>query len=290
MDRCVSLVAIVLMASGAKAAPTPETVELFVGKCASCHSVGAGPRVGPDLKGVTERRNADWLSRMIKAPSGLLDSDADARALLGQFNNVRMPDLGLSEAQVATLVSLLDECSRNTCDLAPKMKPVTQATDADIAMGQALFEGVHRPKNEAPACISCHTVDNVGGVLGGGTLAKNLTTSFARLGEPGLDAALKAPAFPLMNKIFADRPLTGEEVFALRAFLYHANRTQLAEPTNTPQHNASPSLPESPAGGPWNVPLAACLGAISALVVLNALWSRRLRGVRSAIVHPGRPS
>lgn len=279
MERPLWIVAILLSAAPAFAAPPPETVELFVGKCASCHSVGSGQRVGPDLKGATERRSGAWLQRMIQAPSGLLDSDADARALLGQFNNVRMPDLGLNDAQVASLIALIDECSKNACDLAPKMKPVTQATDADIAMGREIFQGVHQAKNGAPACISCHTVDTVDGVLAGGTLAKNITTSFARLGEPGLDAALKSPAFPLMNKVFGDRPLTGEEVYALRAFLYNANRTQIADTEHAAAHD-----------GPWSVPLAAGLVAVATLVILNAIWSRRLRGVRSAIVHPGEHS
>ena len=51
---------------------------------------------------------------MIKTPNALLGSDPDARALLKKFNNVRMPDLGLSDAEVATLIEILTSCSVET--------------------------------------------------------------------------------------------------------------------------------------------------------------------------------
>ena len=35
--------------------PDPAAVDLFVRKCASCHTVGEGDRVGPDLKGSVEQ-------------------------------------------------------------------------------------------------------------------------------------------------------------------------------------------------------------------------------------------
>ncbi|HSB31753.1 MAG TPA: c-type cytochrome [Candidatus Sulfobium mesophilum] len=34
---------------------------LFERKCAPCHSIGTGKKVGTDLRGVTERRKRDWL-------------------------------------------------------------------------------------------------------------------------------------------------------------------------------------------------------------------------------------
>ena len=64
-------------------APDPATVELFVRKCASCHTVGKGDRVGPDLKGAVERRGKPWVERFVAAPSTMLDSDPQARELLG---------------------------------------------------------------------------------------------------------------------------------------------------------------------------------------------------------------
>ena len=253
-------------AQGAPAAVDP-TVDLFARKCASCHTVGKGQRVGPDLEGVLDRRDRGWVERFIKAPSTMLDADPAARQLLSQFGGVRMPDLGLSDREVSALADLIARCTAEPCDLVGAFTPVTTATAADIASGRDLFLGRSALKSGAAQCVSCHTVQGAGGGIAGGLLAKDLTNVYGRLGDQGLDAALKSPAFPVMNKIFAERPLQPDEVFALRAFLYDANRKEPA---------AEDAL---------SLPLVACLGTIAVLIALNAAWARRLRGVRLPLVH-----
>jgi cytochrome c2 len=56
------------MALGAKF--SPEAAATFNGRCTACHTYGKGIKVGPDLKGVTERRKRDWLLKFIHASSG----------------------------------------------------------------------------------------------------------------------------------------------------------------------------------------------------------------------------
>ncbi|MEO8500521.1 MAG: cytochrome c [Vicinamibacteria bacterium] len=254
-------------ASAASAGPDDPAIDLFVRKCSSCHTVGKGVRVGPDLKGATERRDRVWLESFIKAPSIKLDSDPVARGLVTQFAGVRMPDLGLSDAEITSLADLIDRCSKAPCDLAGKFTPVATATVQDMARGRALFLGEEALKSGAPQCLSCHTVQGAGGGIAGGLLAKDLTNVFGRLGDQGLDAALKSPPFPVMNRIFAARPLQPDEVFALRSFLYDANRKVPAEE------------------GGVSLLLVALLGVGVVLIVLNAAWSGRLRGVRLPLVH-----
>ena len=244
--------------------------QLFIDKCASCHSVGKGDRVGPDLIGVHERRDRDWLTRIIAAPSGMLASDPDARQLLLQYGNIKMPDLGLSDDQVVGLIDLIERCSATPCELAGKFVPVTEATEADIARGEALFLGFEPLVNGAVPCLACHTVQGAATVIPGGTLAMDLTHTYARLGDEGLDAALKSPAFLLMNKVYVDHPLDAEEAFALRAYLHEVNR---AEPATT----RSASLP-----------LFGFITAGIALAILNAFWARRLRGVRQPLTRSSR--
>lgn len=248
------------------------TKELYIAKCASCHSVGGGDRVGPDLKGVVENRARDWLVKMIGTPSQLLGSDPDARALLAKYNNIKMPDLGLDDAQVSALIDLLDRCSKEACVLKGKLVPVTKATKADIKRGHDLFVGRESQENGGPPCISCHSAQGANSILAGGILSKDLTNSFARLGDEGLDAALKNPAFEVMNKVYGDRPLKTEEVFALRAFLYTTNR------------GATDEL-EGSSGHAMAVPLVGILLVVIVLMLLNAAWSRRLSGVRQPLVN-----
>ena len=82
---------------------------LFVKACASCHTIGQGDHVGPDLQGVTSRRDRAWLSRFLQAPNVMrAKKDPIAVALSAKFPGVLMPNLGLSEPDVEDLLAYLD--------------------------------------------------------------------------------------------------------------------------------------------------------------------------------------
>jgi mono/diheme cytochrome c family protein len=89
-----------------QAAETGE--QIFQSKCTACHTIGKGKLVGPDLAGVTMRREESWLSRQIKEPDRLLaESDPIALRLLQEANNVPMVPLGMSDAEVAAVIGYL---------------------------------------------------------------------------------------------------------------------------------------------------------------------------------------
>jgi len=92
--------------SQGKAAETGQ--QIFQSLCAACHTIGKGKLVGPDLAGVTSRREDDWLVRQIKEPDRLLaENDPIATQLLQEANNVPMVPLGLSDAQVEAVIAYL---------------------------------------------------------------------------------------------------------------------------------------------------------------------------------------
>ena len=72
----------------------------FESKCLACHSVGQGRKLGPDLAGVTKRRDDAWLSRWLKSPEKMLETDAAAKAMLKEFNNLPMPNQNLSDTEI----------------------------------------------------------------------------------------------------------------------------------------------------------------------------------------------
>ena len=72
----------------------------FESKCLACHSVGQGKKLGPDVAGVTNRRSDAWLARWLKEPEKMLETDADAKAMLKEYNNVPMPNQSLSDAEI----------------------------------------------------------------------------------------------------------------------------------------------------------------------------------------------
>jgi nitrite reductase (NO-forming) len=76
----------------------------FESKCLACHTVGGGDKVGPDLAGVTKRRSDGWLARWLKEPEKMLETDADAKAMLKKFNNLPMPNQNLSDKEISRYI------------------------------------------------------------------------------------------------------------------------------------------------------------------------------------------
>lgn len=102
--------------AGVTAAPggseTPGRA-LFVKACSSCHSVGEGEKVGPDLAGVTVRRDPSWVKAYVTAPEKLRGAnDAIALDLRKRFAAVRMPNLGLSEDDASDIVAYLERAAK----------------------------------------------------------------------------------------------------------------------------------------------------------------------------------
>ncbi len=215
-----------LVILGLAAAPIRLTAQeasgeaLFQQKCAACHLTSSDRLVGPGLAGVTTRRDRAWLKRFIMQPDQMLASgDSIANALLLEYQ-VPMPNLGITDAEAEALIVFLGGAQAS----APPAV-VEQATEEQIVLGQDLFQGTKRLTNGGPTCNSCHDVTN-DAVIGGGILARELTTVFSRLGGPGVRAILGSPPFPVMQRAYQDTPLTDEEVAALVGFLERADAEQ----------------------------------------------------------------
>lgn len=97
--------------------PPSSGEELFRTRCASCHSLGPqdgqgiGMRsIGPDLVGVTGRRDPAWLSRWIREPDRMLaERDPIATALFERFEKIPMPNLRLDENSAQAIIEFLRE-------------------------------------------------------------------------------------------------------------------------------------------------------------------------------------
>lgn len=97
----------------------------------------------------------------------------------------------------------------------------------NIKKGLDLFEGTVRLKNGGAPCNVCHHVESEA-VIGGGVLARDLTTVFSRMGGEGVVAMLprngmESP-FPVMQAAFQGKPITEDEVLALASFLQNADK------------------------------------------------------------------
>ena len=128
--------------------------------------------------------------------------------------------------------------------------------------------GTLAQKNGGPSCISCHSVNGLGG-FGGGSLAPELTTVFERYeGRKTLSTWLSAPATPTMNAVFKSQPLDPEEIIAIAAFFQYTLQR----------------APEDASTGRLNFILLGLGGMIVLLAVFDAVWHKRFRAVRRPLV------
>jgi mono/diheme cytochrome c family protein len=204
--------------------------ELFDKECAGCHTIGGGDSGGPDLKGVTGKRPAAWLERVIVEPDKLTaDKDPTQLGLVKQYGG-EMPNLGISRNDAKKIIAWLQNVSpvplsSGTAPPAePAPKPVeTVVTPELVARGKALFTGGKPFVNGGAPCTACHGF-GISGVTGG-TLAVDLSKRVEAaveiveaVGEQGFRGMLRIANFPIMRKIYADKPLTEEEITSLVAF------------------------------------------------------------------------
>ena len=123
---------------------------VFELKCKACHTIGGGPLAGPDLLGVTEKREREWLERWLAEPDKMLaEGDPIAMKLLEEFNNVPMPNLALTDTDVENLLAYLEGAEPDSAEVAA-------LSGGDAAKGTALFSGGTRLQNGGTACLSCH--------------------------------------------------------------------------------------------------------------------------------------
>ena len=218
---------------GSQSASAQESgKQIFQKSCAACHSIGGGRLVGPDLKGVNDRRPEDWLLKFTKSSQTLVKSgDKTAVALFEEFNKIPMPDQALSDEQIRKVLAHIKEtgsspaAGKETAALSAQAakESAAEGTPAEILLGGNLFEGKIRFANGGPSCNACHHVTS-DTLLGGGLLAAELSLVFSRMGHAGVRAVIENSPFPVMQAAYAGKDLTGKEINALVGFLQHVDK------------------------------------------------------------------
>lgn len=242
--------------------PSQDAESLFQTNCAACHTISGGDTIGPDLAGVTTRRDRDWLTRWITNPPEMVaDGDPIATELLAAFNGVQMPALPISAEDIEALIAYFEEQDGGS---APAPAPIAaQPGDGNVEAGRNLFTGSSTLQNGGPSCRACHSIAGIG-ALGGGKLGPDLTTTYDRLG----DAMITWPETSVtMRPIFTDKTLTDAEKADLLAFFQSTDVT------------------ERSAAVIWQLAGLSLLGAAAIGLLVHLIWRRRLTGVRGPMVN-----
>jgi mono/diheme cytochrome c family protein len=236
--------------------------ELFEKQCAGCHTIGGGDSGGPDLKGITEKRPVAWLESVIVEPDKLTsDKDPVRLGLVKQYGG-GMPNLGISRKDAKRIIAYLQGVSPagSSSGAVPPAEPASKPADTVVtpelvAQGKALFTGGKSFVNGGAPCTACHGFGYAG--ITGGTMAIDLSKRIEGAGEQGYRRMLTSLNFPVMRRMYADKPLSGEEITALIVFSRDAV-----------SHKGSPSGSYYPATG---------VGVFVCLIVGLTLYKRRVR-------------
>jgi mono/diheme cytochrome c family protein len=223
---CVRLIAVLIsviggcLASAAAPLNSVEAKAIFSKRCSVCHTFGKGVKVGPDLKGVTERRPREWLVRFIRTSSSVIQSgDPTATKLFREFKQERMPDWSdLSPEQVNAILDYF--AGDGPLQKEPEERDASTATADEIEMGRQLFHGVTRLNYGGRSCKTCHAIR--GGKSAGGSLGPDLTGAYLKYRDAALTDFLRRPCLPREPESSASRYLTPQESFDLKAYMAKA--------------------------------------------------------------------
>ena len=244
-----------LVLAGPAAGQAPDTsaapgndpaATAFVNRCAGCHTLDGTRLTGPSLTHVAawrdeERKTA--ISRMTKNVGPLASDEIDS---LSAF--LRAPD---------ALARLKVQEERIRAQFALTLAP------PNAVLGERLFRGQKPLENRGLACIGCHSIGGRGGSVG-----RDLTDAFVRLGEVPLRSGIENAAYPVMAAHFRRHPITRQEAAHLAKYL--STLDPAAPRRGAPNHLA--------------------LGGGSALLLFVGLffYYDRRRSTRRGVNSPGR--
>ena len=251
-----------------------DTAAFYQKNCAACHSIGGGPRVGPDLINVLQRRDRAWLTRFIENPKAVIDSgDEYARKLVAASHGLVMPAVGGVDASKAgALLEYIDAGSKQSANASSPAAAESSFTAADMERGKQIVLGRRSLDAGGAPCISCHTVTGLT-AMGGGRLGPDLTRVYDRLGgTTGMKSWLSSPPTPTMQAAYRAHAMTAEEILWLVAYFESASKQASSEPA---AKQTRPFL---------TFLLIGLGGSLVGLVLLDGIWRKRFRAVRRPLV------
>jgi mono/diheme cytochrome c family protein len=197
--------------------------ELFKSTCAACHTINKGRLVGPDLTGVYDKRDHDWLIQFIRSSQQMIrDGDTAALKLYEANNRIPMPDNKLNDQEIASILAYIresdDKGSVSQQPSLPKDSTVMEYSAESVSTGRALFNGYASFTNGASPCMACHHINDQL-ILGGGRLSLDLTGVYTKLGAAGISAIIGNPPFPVMQRALLNHPISEDEIHAVTAML-----------------------------------------------------------------------
>ena len=81
--------------------------DIFKNNCSACHIIGKN-LIGPDLTGITKKRDKEWLRKFITNSQGLIESgDKDAIKIWEEYNRIPMQSFSFTDEEFEHLYDYL---------------------------------------------------------------------------------------------------------------------------------------------------------------------------------------
>jgi cytochrome c2 len=163
--------------------------------CLSCHLIeGEGKSIGPDLTHEGDKVNPDWLSNFLMNPYKIRPSEASPDS---------MTNLGWTEKEVEYLSTYI----------LSLRSPVT-LPDFDTSITENEIKSGERLLNQKYGCLSCHIINDTGGVIG-----PSLDRVGTRLNSDWLYTWLKNPQQHIPETIMPNFGMSERDARELTAYL-----------------------------------------------------------------------
>jgi len=230
---------LILMLTFPTSAQAPDGESLFKTNCSTCHTIGMGTLIGPDLVKIEQRREKAWIKNFIRSSQTMINQgDPDAVAIYETFNKLLMPDqVTITDDQVDAILTYIGSAgtgisSQEKISIGsgqknhlegnqPSMGKAPDTDREDIEKGRALFSGKVLLNRGGPACIACHNVTEDKGETGG-KFAPDLTNVYSKIDEKTIMDLATAPRYPSMQQAYVNKPIAPEEALQLAAYLKYA--------------------------------------------------------------------
>ncbi len=159
--------------------------EVFESNCTACHNDAmASSGVYPDLTGISKKRNADWLKSWITDPTKFGEADADAKAVIDEWQpkmGMMPPYSWLSEDEMTNLVAYLSDGEGS---VAIEEESTNTETETVVSSGGNTDAG---KEIFGANCTSCHQ-------LGANSNYPELVGITKKRGNDWLKSWIKNPA------------------------------------------------------------------------------------------------
>lgn len=129
--KVLSLFIVIFLFSLTKAQDIEAGQKTFKTICTACHTIGKGKLVGPDLKGVTDRLDHEWIKSFVKNSTAMVEAgDEEAVKIFNEYNQIPMPpNPTFSDDDLNNLVAYLADAS---VEKAPEPVPTTTETKTGV--------------------------------------------------------------------------------------------------------------------------------------------------------------